>query len=53
VQDDGDARIRAAGGLGFRYFTAIGPVRLDVARAIDRRDVDDPFELYISFGQAF
>ena len=53
IQDGDASRIRAAGGLGFRYFTAIGPVRVDVARALDRRDVDDPFELYISFGQSF
>lgn len=53
IQDDGEARLRVAGGLGFRYFTAIGPVRVDVARALDRREVDDAFELYISFGQAF
>lgn len=49
----GDARLRVAAGLGFRYYTPIGPVRLDIARALERRDVDDPFELYISFGQAF
>lgn len=43
-----------AGGLGVRYFTPIGPVRLDVAVPLDRRrDVDDPFQLYVSIGQAF
>ena len=53
LSDDPGAELRVAGGLGLRYFTAIGPVRLDVARAFDRRDVDDSFELYISLGQAF
>jgi len=53
VQTGEDARIRASAGLGLRYHTAIGPVRLDIARALDQRDVDDIFELYISFGQAF
>jgi translocation and assembly module TamA len=52
-RSDNDARLRLAAGLGLRYFTPIGPLRLDVARAIDRRKVDAPFELYISFGQAF
>jgi translocation and assembly module TamA len=42
-----------AGGLGLRYFTGIGPLRLDVAAPINGRDVDDPFQFYISFGQAF
>ena len=41
-------------GLGFRYYTAIGPIRLDVAVPLDRRDgVDDAYQLYISIGQAF
>jgi translocation and assembly module TamA len=44
---------RWAGGLGLRYFTGIGPVRLDVAFPINRRDTDDTYQFYISFGQAF
>lgn len=41
-------------GLGFRYFTPIGPVRGDIAIPLRRRDdVDDPFQIYLSFGQAF
>ncbi|MFD2204925.1 autotransporter assembly complex protein TamA [Kiloniella antarctica] len=41
-------------GLGLRYYTAIGPIRLDVAVPINRRDdVDDAFQFYISIGQAF
>ncbi len=41
-------------GAGLRYFTPIGPIRLDVAVPLDRRDgVDDPFQLYLSLGQAF
>lgn len=43
-----------AGGLGLRYFSPIGPLRLDVAMPINGRDdVDDDFEFYISIGQAF
>jgi translocation and assembly module TamA len=42
------------GGLGFRYFTAIGPLRLDVGIPINRRpDIDDHFQIYVSIGQAF
>ena len=41
-------------GLGFRYFTPVGPLRVDVALPLDRRsEVDDSFQFYISLGQAF
>jgi translocation and assembly module TamA len=41
-------------GLGLRYFTAIGPFRLDVAVPLNRREgLDDAFQVYISLGQAF
>lgn len=42
-----------AAGLGLRYYTPIGPVRLDVARPLNPREVDDEYQLYISIGQAF
>ena len=46
--------LRWAAGLGFRYFTGFGPLRLDVAFPLNPRDdVDDTFQFYISFGQAF
>lgn len=40
-------------GLGLRYFTPLGPVRLDVAVPLNPRDEDDSFQFYISLGQAF
>lgn len=41
-------------GAGLRYYTPIGPIRLDVAVPLERRrGIDDPFQLYISLGQAF
>lgn len=41
-------------GLGFRYYTAIGPIRFDVAVPLNKRaNVDDSYQLYISIGQAF
>jgi translocation and assembly module TamA len=42
-----------AGGLGFRYYTDIGPLRLDFAFPINGRKEDDFFQFYVSFGQAF
>jgi translocation and assembly module TamA len=42
------------GGIGLRYITPIGPVRADVAVPVNRRSgVDDPFQIYLSLGQAF
>lgn len=41
-------------GLGFRYFTPVGPIRLDVAFPLNRRRHLDPaFQFYFSIGQAF
>ena len=48
-----DFDFRYGAGLGLRYYTAIGPLRLDVAVPLDRRKTDDPFQFYISLGQAF
>jgi translocation and assembly module TamA len=36
-----------------RYFSAIGPLRLDIAIPLNKREVDDSFQFYISLGQAF
>lgn len=45
--------IQYAAGLGVRYYSPIGPIRLDVAVPINPRDRDDAFQLYFSIGQAF
>ena len=46
--------LRWGAGLGFRYFTGIGPVRLDIGIPLNRRkDIDDSFQVYMSLGQAF
>lgn len=42
-----------AAGLGLRYFSAAGPIRLDVAVPLNPRPVDDDLHLYLSMGQAF
>ena len=43
----------ASVGLGLRYFTSFGPLRLDIATPIERRSGDRPFAIYASVGQAF
>lgn len=40
-------------GLGARYLSAIGPIRLDVAFPLEKRPTDRAFQLYISLGQPF
>jgi translocation and assembly module TamA len=51
--DPGDP-LRWGVGAGVRYFTPIGPLRLDVGIPLQRRKgIDDPFQIYISLGQAF
>jgi translocation and assembly module TamA len=45
--------LRFGAGAGVRYYTAIGPIRLDIAVPIERRPTDDAFEVYIGLGQAF
>lgn len=43
-----------AAGFGVRYFTPVGPVRADLAFPLDPRpNVDDPWQIYLSLGQAF
>ncbi|MCC4240980.1 autotransporter assembly complex protein TamA [Thalassospira povalilytica] len=49
-----DISLLWAAGLGFRYYTAVGPLRFDVAVPLDKREnVDDDYQFYISLGQAF
>jgi translocation and assembly module TamA len=40
-------------GLGLRYYTAFGPLRLDLATPLHKRNGDSPIQVYISLGQAF
>ncbi len=40
-------------GLGVRYYTPFGPLRLDVGMPVPKRRHDDPVQVYISLGQAF
>ena len=45
--------LRWGAGLGFRYYTAIGPVRFDVATPLNPRKHDESLQFYISIGQSF
>jgi translocation and assembly module TamA len=45
--------LRIGAGLGLRYYTAIGPIRFDVAVPLDRRKGESPFAIYLSLGQSF
>jgi translocation and assembly module TamA len=45
--------VRYGAGLGVRYATAIGPLRLDVALPLKRQQGDDGYGLYVGLGQAF
>jgi translocation and assembly module TamA len=45
--------IRQSIGLGIRYYTPIGPIRLDVAFPLNKRHLDHSLEAYFSIGQAF
>lgn len=41
-------------GMGLRYNTPVGPIRLDFAVPLDRRKhIDENFQVYLSIGQAF
>ncbi|MEL6801938.1 MAG: BamA/TamA family outer membrane protein, partial [Pseudomonadota bacterium] len=48
---DGDSHSGA--GLGLRYDTGIGPIRLDVGVPVSGPGDTSGFELYIGIGQAF
>ncbi len=45
--------VRIGAGAGARYYTPIGPVRLDIALPVTPVPHGDAFEVYIGLGQAF
>lgn len=45
--------LRIGAGVGIRYYTAFGPVRIDLATPITRRPGDPRLAFYVSIGQAF
>ena len=45
--------LRTGIGIGARYYTNFGPLRLDVATPLGRREGESRINVYISIGQAF
>ncbi|MFN4019539.1 MAG: BamA/TamA family outer membrane protein [Erythrobacter sp.] len=45
--------IRAGAGVGIRYKTSFGPIRVDVATPLNPTEFDSPVVVYVSLGQAF
>ena len=50
---DGTGTWHSGAGIGLRYNTAIGPIRLDVAVPTSGPDTDENFQVYIGIGQSF
>jgi translocation and assembly module TamA len=47
-------RLLQSTGLGIRYYTPVGPLRLDIAVPLNRRKhIDNSVEIYFSIGQSF
>ncbi len=46
-------RLEEGAGIGARYYTPIGPIRVDIATPITRIRGGDSYELYLGLGQAF
>ena len=44
---------RTAAGLGVRYYSTFGPIRVDVGVPLNRQKGDGPFAVTVSLGQAF
>jgi translocation and assembly module TamA len=45
--------LRVGAGIGARYYTALGPLRVDVALPLNKQKGGDTLEAYIGLGQAF
>lgn len=48
-----DEDIKIGTGVGLRYLTGLGPIRLDVAVPVDPGENDPSFAFYVGIGQAF
>jgi len=50
---DGSGDWHSGAGLGLRYATGIGPIRLDIAVPTSGPETDENFQVYIGIGQSF
>jgi translocation and assembly module TamA len=48
-----NGKIRVGAGLGLRYYTGIGPIRVDVAFPLSHIPGSGSFALYVGLGEAF
>ncbi|WP_338610757.1 autotransporter assembly complex family protein [Pelagibacterium nitratireducens] len=46
-------QLRLGAGVGIRYYTALGPLRLDVAVPLNKSPGDPDYALYVGIGQSF
>ncbi len=55
VPDFSQQEMLYGAGLGLRYYTTIGPIRLDVAVPLRKRPggADSDYQIYVSIGQSF
>ena len=53
VSDLSLSDLRYAAGLGLRYRTAFGPLRLDWGYKLDRRAGEKPYQVHVTVGHAF
>jgi translocation and assembly module TamA len=49
----GLADLRIGAGVGLRYYTGLGPIRLDLAVPLNKKAGDPDYALYVGIGQAF
>lgn len=45
--------LRYGAGIGFRYLSPVGPLRLDIAMPFDKKWYEDSFQYFLSLGYAF
>jgi translocation and assembly module TamA len=50
---DGSGTWHSGAGIGLRYNTPIGPIRVDVAVPTSGPEADEDFQIYIGIGQSF
>ncbi|MEW5424318.1 autotransporter assembly complex family protein [Amorphus sp. 3PC139-8] len=50
---DFDQDVKLGAGVGLRYFTSVGAIRLDVAVPLEQRDGEPSVAFYVGIGQAF
>jgi outer membrane translocation and assembly module TamA len=52
-RDSLDYKLFKSVGVGARYNSPVGPLRLDVALPLDRRPDDPTYKIYVGFGSVF